>query len=158
MGPILQRQVRPFRASDVAAIAPRLQPAQNDMLYYFSLPGYAEQLEKDESFTLEADGVVIASAGVSVIWENRAFAWALLTEDASRHMVALTRAVKRFLSWTPIRRVEAYVDPGFTAGIRWIELLGFRNEGRLEAFSPEGYASLMYARIKGDTWQQHPSS
>ena len=156
MGPLLI--VRPFRASDLEALAPRLQPAQQAMVSYFQQQGYAEQLSRDPSFTLDAADLPVAAAGITPMWDSRAFAWALITVDAGKHMRTLTRAVLRFLNGCPVRRIEAYVAPDFPAAIRWMQILGFSIEGRMRAFTPEGHDCFMYARIKGlpEAWPQHP--
>jgi hypothetical protein len=93
-------------------------------------------------------GEVLALAGVSEQWEGRGMAWCLLSEDAAKHMVGLTRIARRYFSAVDYRRLEMYVDAQFAAGCRWAELLGFKNEtpGGMVGFLPNGNRAFMYGR------------
>lgn len=142
----------PFKAEHLAQIAPKLQPWQDEMRAYFDRPGYAEMLIKDgEAYTMTCDGVPIACAGVQEAWNNRGVAWALISTDAGLHMHAVTRAVRMYLTqFAKWNRVEAYVDVRFTAGERWIKMLGFKIEGVMREFTPEGSDTYLCARLKSE--------
>lgn len=103
------------------------------------------------SFTAIHGNTVLACAGCVEIWDNRATAWALVSKDAGRHMIGIHRAVAGFLAAAKWRRVEAHVDVGFDAGMRWLELLGFYNEtpfAPMRAYRPDGGDCYLFARIK----------
>jgi hypothetical protein len=140
----------PFKAEHLPQIAPRLQPWQREMCEYFDRPGYADMLINDgEAYTMLADGVPIACAGVQEAWSNRGIAWALITVDAGKHMCALTRAVKTYLDdFAKWKRVEAYVDTRFPQGLRWIDILGFNIEGVMSNFTPDGADNFLCAKIR----------
>lgn len=89
---------------------------------------------------LVCGGIMTASPGTGV-------AWALLSNEAARHMLWLHRAVLRFIETQRLRRLEATVVEGFPAGCRWVELLGFEFEGRMRAYGPDGETHLRYARV-----------
>lgn len=72
--------------------------------------------------------------------------WALLSQDAGKHMHALHYAVKRFITIEPWRRLEASVEEGFSMGCRWVELLGFTFEGRMPKYGLQGETHLRYGR------------
>lgn len=94
----------------------------------------------------------IACAGVVEVWQGRAYAWALLSEHAGRHMLALTREIRSRLSRLPFRRVEMAVDAGFDAGARWALMLGFRLETPepMRGYLPHGRSAFLFARVTED--------
>jgi len=139
--------VRRWKLGDTDKI--KLQPAQQYMHGWAMLEADLTDLsEAGLAWTAEHDGRVLAIAGIAPQWENRALAWALISDEAGSHFKTIHRAVSRFLDVCEYRRVEANVDVGFEAGDRWMKLLGFEYEGRLKAFRPDGADMLMYARIR----------
>lgn len=109
-----------------------------------------EGLQDVEAYTALIDGEPIAIAGLIELWPGRAMAWSFLGEKAGPHMLALTRVIGRFLKMCEHARIEAYVDPTFEAGHRWMELLGFEREtpGAMRRFTPDGRDQTLYARVK----------
>lgn len=125
-----------------------LQPSQAHFYNFFD-PAYGQALvESGPCFTGIHNGEIIACSGVIKQWDNRAIAWALISENAGRQFVRIHKAVKRFLDTTDFNRVEAFVDAGFEEGHRWIQMLGFQREGYMREFSPNGSDAVLYARIK----------
>ena len=55
----------------------------------------------------------------------------------------------RFLDMHGTRRVEATVDSGFMAAHRLMLMLGFKREGRMIAYLPDGRDCDLYARVRG---------
>lgn len=96
------------------------------------------------------DGKPIAAAGVVELWQGRGHAWALLGVEAKDHMLAITRAIRRFLADVPFRRVEMAVDAAFPQAVHWAFMLGFECETPepMRQFSPEGRACYLFARVK----------
>jgi hypothetical protein len=102
-----------------------------------------------DAWTALLDGRPIACAGVVEVWSGRAYAWALLAEDAGPHMLAITRAIRCFLQRAPYRRIEMAVTVGFDAGRRWAEMLGFQLETptAMRNYLPNGKDAWLYARV-----------
>lgn len=138
----------PYKAEHLDALL--LQPAQENVRRYFGNPEYGKALELPGlAFTAEEGGRVLAMAGVMPRWEGRAEAWAILSGDLKRHFVRIHRAVLRFLETTDIRRIETAVDANFPEGIVWADMLGFKNEGLMRGYTPEGRDCYRFARVKG---------
>lgn len=97
---------------------------------------------------LDDAGKTVAVAGVTVLWEGRAIAWAMIDAAAGRHFIGIDRAVRAFLAGTELRRIEAHVDARFEAGIRWLEMLGFKREGFMAKFTPDSRDCFLYARVR----------
>ena len=95
---------------------------------------------------------VIGCAGFSPIWPGRAAVWALLTNKAGPHMLAITRFVRARIAEHPARRIEATVLHGFKAGHDWMKLLGFKNEtpGGMELYDPAGRTMDLYSLVRHD--------
>lgn len=127
----------------------KLQSAQAHVKDDLLQPGVAESLANaGQSFTAIEGNQVIAIAGIAPQWEGRAIAWALISEDAGKHFLAIHRAVKGFLNQCDIRRIEAFVDADFEQGMKWMEMLGFENEGLMRKFSIIGNDCYLFARVK----------
>ncbi len=88
----------------------------------------------------------MACGGIINYAPHRGMCWALLSEDARQHMLWLTRATQRFIAIHPWRRLEATVEEQFSAGCKWVEMLGFKFEGRMPQFGDDGETHLRYAR------------
>jgi hypothetical protein len=69
-------------------------------------------------------GRPVASCGIL----NNGGAWAFLSEDLRRDMVAVTRAVRRVLELHAAVKgpVFADIDGSFAEGVRWAKFLGFQ--------------------------------
>jgi hypothetical protein len=110
-------------------------------------PLLMRQLEKD-GYTAVDNGEIIACAGASEVCPNRALAWAYISRDVGPRMIQVTRAVKRYLSIAPYRRIEMDVDCDFPEAHRWARMLGFELEcERRRAYTPDGRDCALYARI-----------
>jgi len=137
----------PFTPAHLLAL--RLQAAQADLQPLLGQPEYGAALAGADTWTGLVDGRVVGCAGVLPQWPGRAIAWALLTRDlTARHFLRVHLKVLRVLRGAQdrgVRRIETTVDAGFDAGHRWARLLGFRPEGLMRAYSPDGRDHVLYA-------------
>ena len=126
-----------------------LQDAQSFTQPLLRMPDYAQALiDGGPHFSAMLDGRVIGCAGVWMIEPHRGIAWALLAEDIGKSIFHMHKAVKRFLEEVEIQRIETAVDYNFHAGHRWAKMLGFRAEGVMRRFFPDGHDAILYARIQ----------
>lgn len=139
--------VRPWRIGDTERIM--LQPAQQ---YTGSIADLSMDLtplsDQGLAWTVEMDDVVLGIGGLSPQWENRAIVWCLMAKEIGPHFPAIHRAVRKFLTHAPFRRIEAHVDVGFKEGVRWMKMLGFECEAYMKAFRPDGADMLLFARVR----------
>jgi hypothetical protein len=104
--------------------------------------------ESTMAWTAKRGDEVVCIAGVAEIWTNRGMAWVLLSETAGRDLLAITRALKRYLSLNEYKRLEAVVSCQWPEAQRWARMLGFREEvERAEAYNPDGTDAAIYVRI-----------
>lgn len=97
---------------------------------------------------LESNGEVLAMGGIIRIWEGRGQAWMFISKNVRPHMTALHRLVKTILINSDLRRIEATVDVGFDAGMRWMKMLGFEMEGYMKGYMPGGSDAVLFARVR----------
>lgn len=140
--------IEPFKAHHLDEIA--LQPAQAGLRTFLE-KGHALVLaESSFAFTGFQDGRAIGSAGLVELWPGRDCAWSLLSDCGPRAFLNVHRTVVRFLEARKTRRTEMSVDVDHMAGQRWAELLGFRKEGLMKSYSPDGRDAYLYARVRND--------
>lgn len=99
------------------------------------------------AWTAMVEGRPIGCAGLLQMWPGRAYAWALLAEDAGPHMLALTRAIRFRLAESGFRRIEMAVDAEFLPGVRWAVMLGFELEARARKYMPNGRDAWIFVRV-----------
>jgi RimJ/RimL family protein N-acetyltransferase len=145
--------IEPFIPAHIPML--KLQQAQAIMQPFIDEPGYGEQLAAtSEAFSCFVNDEIIAIIGIIPQWENRAVAWGLIGENAGPHFISITKAIHRFIEIANYRRIEAFVDTEFEQGHRWMKIMGFKKEGRMAYFDPNGRDYDLYAKItRVGTWQ-----
>lgn len=137
-------RVVPLESAHVHALARTLQVGQR-----INYEVDAETLPKmGEGFAGLIDDKVIFAVGRAKLWEGRYELWAMLSVDACKHMVWVTRVAKRLLTLCAgERRLEIIVKSDFEAAHRWATMLGFRLHHHEERFMPDGSDADIYVRI-----------
>jgi hypothetical protein len=138
--------IEPFKPVHVHLL--KAQGVQGAQLREVSLvPLSYDSVPPGPALTARQGDRILICGGIVKQTPTRGECWALLSPEAGRHMLELTRAVKRFIEMHPWRRLEATVEEEFGAGCRWVELLGFGFESRLPQYGLDGETHLRYARI-----------
>lgn len=107
---------------------------------------YIPERNETEAITVMLDNSPLLCAGRVGVWEGRYQIWAVLSTDACRHMIALTREIRRWVGVCP-GRLEVIVRSDFEAGHRWVKLLGFKYHHHEEMFLPDGSDADIYVRF-----------
>jgi hypothetical protein len=129
----------------------KLQDAQQYFGDEILKPYYGEMIARSgDAFTVKDGEEVIMCCGCHELWNGRAEMWALVSKSAGRHMASIHKAVKGYLLQARWKRIEATVDAGFDAGMRWLKMLGFENETPIpmKGYRPNGGDSYLFARVK----------
>jgi hypothetical protein len=140
-------RIEPFTPEHLHQLV--LQPSQAILQPQLVAPAYGEMLAKSGPAYSALDGdEVLACLGVIPQWEGRAVAWGLVGRAAGRNFRSIHRGVSRFLDTCGFRRIETAVATHFEQGHRWAQLLGFKNEGTMSGYAPDGSDYDLYARVQ----------
>jgi len=117
---------------------------------YMDLETYSDFLvDSGPSFSLISDeGIVWGCAGVSELEKHRASAWALIREDIGHNFYHFHKGIMNHFKVLDYNRIEMYTDVRFAQASRWAKMLGFKAEGYMEKYFPNGDDALLYARVK----------
>lgn len=126
-----------------------LQADQTWGVSYMDLDNYASVLiECGPAFAM-ADGLAVwGCAGVCEIEPHRATAWALIHEEIGARYFRFHKAVLSFLVGCKYQRVELATRDGDANAERWAKMLGFKWEGCMDRYFPDGGMGNLYARVK----------
>lgn len=138
-------QITDFQPDHILAMD--VQPHQKWMQEAIRTPEYAAGLARDKSRTMWADGKPIACLGQVTLWEGNAEVWSVFASDIGERMTSILRATKRLIDQECPRRVQAYVDAEFPDGITWMFHLGFKVEGKLARYFPNGNDAFLFAKV-----------
>ena len=104
------------------------------------------------AFSMIDDGHLVSAAGIYKVWDGVGEAWLL---PSSRMLASPRRTIKAVRSFLDdiseregFRRVQATTHADFTRGRRFLEWLGFQNEGVLRGYGPDGSDHIIYARVR----------
>lgn len=138
--------VIPFKPEHAMAI--QLQPKQLETVGVIHPADAAELARIGPAFTGVDGDKVIFCGGRAEMWQGRALCWSLLSADAGKHMVRMTRIARRLLDMQEgYGRVEALVREDFEQAHRWVKMLGFKFECRKERYLPGGLNAVEYVRF-----------
>ncbi len=134
-------EIVPFDPSDLVHIhPPMLTPAQ----WLAFAAGYRDA---GPAYTLVDGDTVLGCAGVMVSGRI-GLAWAALSDAIRARPLVLHRTVKRKLNQVvtqlDLKQVVSTVNNDFAAGRRWIERLGFCQEGILTDYMGSGETHVRY--------------
>lgn len=108
--------------------------------------GYGEFLARGVAETLWRDGKPVACYGGTLLWPGNGEVWAVFARDMGISMSVAHRAARALIAANPQPRLQAYVDAEFSEGVRWVFQLGFKVEGKLSAYFPNGNDAFVFAR------------
>lgn len=138
--------VEPFKPYHVDLL--RAQGVQSAQLREVShVPATYASVPPGPAVTVFSGDYIVLCGGIAIKAPQRGDCWALLSEEAGRHMTWMHYAVKRFISMQRWRRLEATVEENFGQGCRWVELLGFKFEGRMPGYGLNGETHMRYAKV-----------
>lgn len=111
---------------------------------------WAKLNEESTSFSGFCDGKLIGCAGIRIVWEGVGEAWALASQDIYKHPKSAFKNVRDYLDkiikeqgfW----RVQANVRIDNPMGIKFVQMLGFKIEGKMEKFNIDKTDAYLFAR------------
>lgn len=108
------------------------------------------------AWTVLAAGQVVASGGVLYYWKGVGEGWMLVTKRANNYPLAVVKMMRKGLEEAAremkLRRIQATVKCEDPQALRLAKMLGFRVEGRMSKYGPDGKDYYMIGRVNG--WQK----
>lgn len=137
-------EFEPFHAELI-----KLRPEQTVELGQFMK--CIDQLNNTYAWTGVMDGNVIACGGMLPLLPGNGEIWALFSTDLHKHAVSVVKALKTNIAhlhdcgWD---RLQTVVQSDFTTAKRFVERLGFTNEGTMKKYM-NGISFDRYAKVVG---------
>ena len=102
--------------------------------------------------TVLIDGQIIGVGGCIVFWKGVGEAWFCLSKKALDHKIATFRCIKKIIeqafSELKLKRMQVTERADFSQTIKMAESLGFKREGLMKSYLPDGGDSYLYALIR----------
>ena len=103
------------------------------------------------SFTGLVNNKPIAAGGVFHLWDGVAEGWVLATKDIYKYPVFCAKHIKQrteiILKANKIKRLQTSVKANCDVALRFAKWLGFKKEGLMESYGPDGSDFVRFARI-----------
>lgn len=137
-------RIRDFCSDDVLWIVPQSIQCGDTA---FDLD-YGRRAAQGQAWTAEAaDGRILACAGILPLYASHGLAWALFASDIGTAFTGITRAARRAIAVSPLKRIEALVRADHARGLDWAQAVGLRPNATLRAWGPQGIDHVLYERI-----------
>jgi len=95
---------------------------------------------------------LLGCGGIKLLWHGVGEAWVLFSPEVVNHKVGVYRVVTEYLEKiikdNNLHRVQAHVRCDFDIAVRFAENMGFKIEGRLFGFNPDGTDSYIYGLVR----------
>ena len=104
--------------------------------------------EKGKAFTILCGVEIIACVGIITVIDGVGLAWALYPPNIGDYHIDPRIAKDRLREMMVehnFRRVQATVRADFPAGESYLRYLGFKREGIMAKYEPDGTDSILYA-------------
>ncbi len=110
-------------------------------------------MQKGTAFTGFSEGEIIGCAGIIPVWPGVGHAWVTMGANYKKHRIWVHKNVMSFMDkiieGMELHRVQANVVCEFIPGVQWLERMGFKLEGKMYKYGPDGADHYLYARIIG---------
>lgn len=103
------------------------------------------------AFTCFSEAGIIACAGIAQIWPGVGHAWVVMGKNYKKDRIWIHKQaisyMNKIIAGMDYHRVQANVVCDFIPGIQWMERMGFKLEGKMHQYGPDGEDHYLYARI-----------
>jgi RimJ/RimL family protein N-acetyltransferase len=103
-------------------------------------------------YTLEADSSVVGVIGCAPIWPGVGEGFTLLNDRIYDYPKEVTQATREMIQvmfdGLRLHRMQCHVKADYEAGHKWAKGLGFKREGLMKKYLPNGEDAYMYGRTQ----------
>lgn len=144
-------QITPFAVEDLHGISPR-----QDALINHALLDDLQYLKRlalsGPAFTWRRDGHVMGCAGIGILWKGVGEGWMILDKEAGKYPFTMHKLIIRGVEMVEndfgFHRISVSVRSGDIRSVKWIVRVGFRFEGHMPGYGPDGTDFVRYGRNK----------
>ncbi len=111
-------------------------------------PGHAELCAESPAWSIFDGEQIVGCGGFFKDHDECVTAWTLLLPCSGPRMRFVHRAALEVIGRCPARRIQAHASVTFKPAMRWLTMLGFKFEGTLRKFTPDGADMLLFARVR----------
>lgn len=117
----------------------------------YTLRHWLESAEKkDRAFTLIDNGHLVVAGGIRQIWDGLGEAWMIPSDRIPKYKIKMIKTLRSHIDLITeedgLRRLQATVRDDFDIAKKFIEFLGFKREGLMKNYGPDGTDHIMYSR------------
>ena len=145
-------EIMPYRAEHVARM--KIRDLSPEMEVILTRPAYLQYLERiGPGFTMLIDGEVIGCLiFAKLLYPGVAEVLICMSDAIESHRLTVHRVCKKQCDQAQemhgFRRLEARIPESATRNRKWAESIGFKQEGVIEAFGPDGEDYIQYGRVR----------
>ena len=103
------------------------------------------------SFTGLLNNHPIAAGGICYLWDGVAEGWVLASRDIFKYPIFCAKTIKKrtdlLAANNKIKRIQTAVKADSQKAIRFAEWLGFKKEGLMRNYGPDGSDHYLYAKV-----------
>ena len=103
------------------------------------------------SFTGLVNNKPIAAGGVFYLWDGVAEGWVLATKEIYKYPIFCAKHIKQrteiILKANIIKRIQTSVKADCDVALRFAKWLGFKKEGLMKSYGPDGSDFVRFARV-----------
>jgi len=103
------------------------------------------------SFTGLLNDKPIAAGGICYLWDGVAEGWVLASRDIFKYPIFCAKTIKRrtdlLAKNNKLKRIQTAVKADSDTAIRFAEWLGFKREGLMKNYGPDGADHYLYAKV-----------
>lgn len=109
-------------------------------------------LQRGPAWTGIVRDQIMGCAGVCLLWRGVGEAWMVTTELVARCPLAFHRAIAGRLDEVMMSmnlwRLQAAIHAEHEVSRRWVQRLGFEEEGIMQRYGPDGKDYVRFARVR----------
>ena len=104
------------------------------------------------AFSGEVDGQLLGAAGIAILWKGVGEAWVWVPPEVARYPLFFHRNIRDMM--VEVKRAKHLVRIQTTVKVRdvtanaWIKRLGFKAEGVMRRWGPDGEDHIRYAIVE----------
>ena len=150
----MEVQILPFKAEHIGQMEAREEHPWIEAIV--SSPEYHHLVEQlGPGYTMWVDGEIIGCLVFArLMYQGVAEVLIRMSKNVEHHKLSMHRMAKKNCDKAQeihgLHRLEARIAEDATRNRRWAESIGFKQEGVLEAFGPNGMNYIQYARVRKD--------